>query len=175
LIHVSDISSLLQGWLSHYGTLALFILLALGIVGLPIPDETLLVLAGFMAAHGHLSVPVTIAASFCGSIFGITLSYLIGWTAGRRLLRKYGSWIGVTAERLERTHQWFEWIGKWLLLVGYFIPGVRHLVGVVAGMAELEYWKFAALAYTGAIIWCSVFLSIGYFFHDSWQYLHQYL
>lgn len=114
--------------------------------------------------NGNLHIPFTLLAAYAGSICGITLSYLIGRTAGHYLVNKYGGWIGLTHERLADVHAWFEKYGKWTLSFGYFIPGVRHLTGFASGMTELEYDKFALYAYTGAVVWVTTFLSFGYFF-----------
>jgi membrane protein DedA with SNARE-associated domain len=102
---------------------------------------------------------------------GITLSYVLGRTAGSHVLHRYGHMMGLTEDRLKIVHQWFESYGKWTLTFGYFIPGIRHFTGFAAGTSELEYPKFALFAYLGAAIWATVFLSIGYFFGDYWYHL----
>lgn len=153
-------------WLLHYGSFSLFILLALGVFALPVPDETLMVLSGILMKNGELPVHSTLAAAFLGSMFGITLSYLFGRIAGSKVLHKYGSRFGLTEEKLNHVHAWFEKYGKWTLTFGYFVPGVRHLTGFAAGSSELEYPKFALFAYFGATIWASFFLSLGYFLGD---------
>jgi membrane protein DedA with SNARE-associated domain len=158
--------------ITQYGSIALFFLLALGIVGLPIPDETLLVTAGAFIAHGDLHFSTTVLAAFSGSIFGVTLSYLLGRTLGYKMLHDYGGYIGVTQEKLQKSHDWFEHYGKWLVFIGYFITGFRHLTGILAGLVKLEYWVFALFAYSGALGWCLLFVSIGYFsFSNIAQYL----
>lgn len=156
-------NEVLSNWLIHYGSIVLFVLLVLGIIILPVPEETLMILAGTLMSNGHLNIPFTIIAAFAGSICGITLSYLIGRTAGHYLIVKYGGRIGITSEHLDYAHNWFERFGKWTLMIGYFIPGVRHMTGLVSGMSYMEYKHFALFAYVGAILWVSVFLSIGYF------------
>ncbi len=165
LEYLPDIDALTV-WLVEYGSVALFILLALGIVALPVPEETLMVISGVLMASNVLHIPSTIVAAFLGSVTGITMSYLLGKTAGTYLLHRWGSWFGITEKRMEQAHYWFERFGKWTLVVGYFIPGVRHLTGFCAGMTELEYRTFAIYAYLGALLWVTTFLSIGYFFCD---------
>ncbi|WP_419421262.1 DedA family protein (plasmid) [Legionella sp. D16C41] len=166
---VSELQTHLSYWLIHYGSFTLFGLLALGIIGLPIPDETLLLFSGYMMAHGKLSIWLTPICALLGSMFGITVSYLIGYFGGRPLILRFGRLFGITEERLNRVHQQFDRFGKWLLLIGYFIPGVRHLIGIVAGIVFLRFWEFALLAYTGALIWTTSFLVIGFFFHNTLQ------
>jgi membrane protein DedA with SNARE-associated domain len=156
-------------WISQYGYVGIFCLLTLGIVGLPIPDETLLTFVGYLAFKGNLHVLPTIAVSVCGSMFGITLSYLLGRTGGVHLVARYGHVLHITPAKMERARNWFQRVGKWSLLFGYFIPGLRHLNAYVAGTAELRYRFFALFAYTGAVIWATTFIAIGYFVSEHWR------
>jgi membrane protein DedA with SNARE-associated domain len=146
----------------QHGSIALFVLLAVGIVGLPIPDETLLVFVGFLLARDKLPLVSTLVCAYIGSMCGISLSYVIGRLAGSWLIKRYGRWIGITPQRIERAHAWFQRIGAWTLPIGYFIPGVRHLTGYVAGTLQLNLRKFSLFAYSGAVIWVSTFIIIGY-------------
>lgn len=152
----------LTTWLTYYGPLSLFILLALGIVALPVPEETLLVTSGALMKNGQMDEFSTILAAICGSILGITTSYLIGRTTSKYVIHRYGSWLGITEARLDQAHAWFEKYGKWSLFIGYFIPGVRHFTGLFAGITELQYSHFALYAYTGAVVWVTLFITVGY-------------
>src|SRR5262245_48479342 len=104
---------LFEQWLLHYGSFALAGFLALGIFGLPIPDDTLLALASYLMTNGKLSSLTTIPAAYIGSMAGITLSYILGYTAGRKVIIQLGRYIGITQEKLEKAHQWYERFGKW--------------------------------------------------------------
>lgn len=150
-------------WILHYGSFALFCLLALGIVGLPVPDETLLVFVGVLIAKGKLPLVTTFLSAFLGSALGITLSYLIGFATEKLFIEKYGPWIGLTEKKIQKVRHWFDKIDKWVLFFGYFIPGVRHLTGYIAGTTQMSYKRFMLYAYSGALVWCITFLTIGYF------------
>ncbi len=154
----------LSFWLTHYGSFVLFALLALGIIALPVPEETLLVLSGALMHSGHLKIPQTILAAYAGSVVGITVSYLIGKLAGDYIMTREGKWADGLKKHLQTAHNWFERFGKWSLFIGYFIIGVRHFTGVVAGMSRLDLKNFALYAYTGAFFWIATFLTIGYYF-----------
>ncbi len=154
---------------SQYGDVALFFLLILGIIGLPVPDETLLTFSGYLIFKGHLHFPTTLAAAFAGSVCGISGSYLIGRTGGLFLIHKYGRYVHITPERLDYVHAWFERVGRWGLFFGYFIPGIRHFTAVIAGTSALEYPVFALFAYSGALVWVSTFLTLGYFLGEEWS------
>lgn len=158
-----------EEWLTRYGYAGIFLGLVLGIVGLPIPDETLLTLSGYLAFRGDFRLLPTCAVGFFGSACGITISYLLGRVVGLRLDGKLGRWLHLDRKALERVHAWFARGGKWLLLVGYFIPGVRHFTAIVAGSSKLEVPVFALFAYTGALLWSLTFISIGYRFGGEWN------
>ncbi len=160
--------SLLQ-WISQYGYAGLFVLLVLGIVGLPVPDETLLVFSGYLISKGRWNPLFAFASAFAGSVCGISISYLLGRTVGHAAIERYGKLIHLTPAKIELVHQWFRRFGNWLLSIGYFIPGVRHFTALVAGMSGLEFRVFAPFAYVGAAIWVACFLSLGYWFGENWH------
>jgi membrane protein DedA with SNARE-associated domain len=153
------------------GSIALFFLLALGILALPIPDETLLIMAGILIGRGALHPIPTLIAAYAGSLVGVSGSYLIGRFISTHFLEKYGKKIGLTKKKLAKVHEWFERFGKWTLFFGYFVPGIRHLTGISSGIAKLEFHEFALFAYSGGILWVSLFLFLGYFFGDYGIYL----
>lgn len=161
------IPSYITVWIHQYGSFALFGLLALGIVALPVPEEALMVFAGFLIRKGKLFFIPTVLAAYGGAITGITMSYLIGRVGLRYILKKYEAWPNLRL-KMDKWHDWFARYGRWTLFFGYFVPGVRHFTGLAAGVGQLKFTQFAFFAYSGAIIWASLFLSIGFF---STQYL----
>ncbi len=156
-------------WLSQYGYVGLFAGLLFGILGLPIPDETLLVFCGYLIYRGRLDFTTTFLAGFAGSLCGITLSFYLGRSLGRAVVHRYGKYIRLTPAHLERVDRWFERIGAWSLSIGYFIPGIRHFTALVAGMGHMRYFTFALFAYSGAAVWVALFLTLGYVFGDRWE------
>jgi membrane protein DedA with SNARE-associated domain len=167
------------GWITTYGYGAIFLLLMLGIVGLPIPDETLLVFCGYLISKGTMRpIPAWIFA-VAGSWCGISLSYTIGRTLGLGVVHKFGKYLHITEERLDRVHKWFDRLGHWVLFFGYYIAGVRHFSAIVAGTSKLPFRSFAAYAWSGGLLWVSTFLTLGYFLGENWkqiaQVIHEYV
>jgi len=158
-------------WLSQLGPFGLFALLMLGIFGLPIPDETILVLAGSMIRSGQLQAVPTAVAAMSGAMAGITISFVLGRVGGRALLTRPTFARFIHRSALDRTERWFQRVGKWLLMVGYFVPGVRHVTAIVAGVSGLSPRSFAAFASMGAGLWVSCFLWIGYALAKRWPML----
>jgi len=152
------VESQIIAWITQYGYLAIFVLLIFGIVGLPVPDETLLTFTGYLIYRRELSMPLAFAAAVA-----------LGRSFGLALLQRFGKHVHLTPERLARAHAWFERIGHWALTVGYFIPGVRHLTAYAAGMTEVAPHQFALFAYSGTVLWVTAFLSLGYFLGERWK------
>ncbi len=156
-------------WIAAHGYGAIFLLLVLGVVGLPIPDETLLVGCGALIGRGTLHAAPAFFSALAGSWCGISLSYTIGRTLGVGTVHRYGKYLHVTEERLARMHQWFDRIGHWALFVGYFIAGVRHFTALTAGMSKLGFPSFVAYAWSGGALWVATFLTLGYYVGDNWK------
>ncbi len=156
-------------WIAHYGYFAIFALLTLGIVGLPIPDETLLTFSGYLAYKGSFSLPLVFLAAWAGSTCGITISFYLGRTFGMGVIHRYGKYAHITEEHIRKAHAWFDRVGHWGLTFGYFIPGVRHVSAFAAGMSEVTPPQFALFAYSGGFLWVVSFLSLGYFLGDRWE------
>lgn len=160
----------LLNWIPEYGYPALFILLMLGIVGLPIPDETLLTFSGYLIFKNELALIPTMATAFLGSICGITISYAIGRCLGRYFVRTVGRRLRIGPDDLDKVNAWYVRWGKYALIVGYFVPGIRHLVALVAGSSNLPLVIFMPFAYTGALIWSATFLGLGYGLGETWAH-----
>jgi membrane protein DedA with SNARE-associated domain len=157
-------------WVATYGYFAIFGLLVLGIVGIPVPDEFLLTSCGFLIYRGDLHPIPAFVSALAGSMCGITCSYVIGRTLGWKVLHsRVGRLLHVREEQIQWVHDWFNRIGHLALMIGYFVPGVRHFTAIVAGTSGLEYPGFAAFAYAGALAWVSTFVFIGYHFGSRWE------
>lgn len=169
----------IEAWIGQYGYFAIFGLLVLGIVGLPVPDETLLTFTGFLVFRGRLRLPLSYASALAGSLCGITLSYVLGRTFGLGLIHRYGRYLRITEEHVRKAHAWFARVGHWGLTFGYFVPGVRHLTAYAAGMSEVEPHQFAIFAYSGGCLWVAAFVGLGYFLGERWEAvernIHHYL
>lgn len=140
-----------------------------GIIGLPVPDETLLTLLGYLVLKGDLQFVPTFITALAGVFCGITVSYFLGRTGGIFVVKKYGVLLHVTDARLLLVRQWFERIGKWSLMIGFFLPGFRHVIAIVAGASGLRLLSFMIFAYSGAFIWAAVFITSGYIIGREWH------
>jgi membrane protein DedA with SNARE-associated domain len=163
-------------WLiARYGYIGIFAALALGIVGLPVPDEVLLTYIGYTVFHGKMMYLFALISAFLGATTGISISYAIGLKLGLPFLKKFGPKIHITPKRIEYTQNLFNKYGNAVLIVGYFIPGVRHLSAYIAGISHMDLRKFMIFAYSGAFLWSIAFISLGYQLGERWFMVAKYI
>ncbi len=153
-------STMLQ-FLSDYGYLAIYGLLNLGIVGLPVPDELLMTTVGYLTTIGTMKFPYALFFSFAGAMSGMMISYWIGKKAGRPFLNRYGKWVGLKPHRIAKAEQWMNKYGPLSIMFGYFIPGFRHVTCYLCGITKMPLRKYSLFASLGALFWCLIFILIG--------------
>jgi membrane protein DedA with SNARE-associated domain len=161
--------------IAHFGYFGIIIVLIGGIVGLPVPDEVLLTYVGYKVFQGTLSYIPSLLSAFVGAIGGISLSYFIGYKFGLPLIKKFGPKIHITENKINRTQKLFLKVGPVIILVGYFIPGVRHLTAYVAAINNFPFRKFIAYAYTGAFLWSFTFVTLGRKLGEDWDLVEFYV
>jgi membrane protein DedA with SNARE-associated domain len=154
---------------------AIYGLLMFGIIGLPVPDEVLLTFVGYLLYKGNLNFVPAVAAALLGSITGISISYVFGRTGALKIIKKYSRFFHVTPEKLDALHEWFTRKGKWTLIIGYYMPGIRHFIAIIAGTSKLRYCTFSLFAYSGAIIWITTFISAGFLLGEGWYHISKIL
>lgn len=164
--------------IGQYGHMAVFLLLTLGIVGLPLPDEILLTYIGYVTSIGKIHFAFTLVSAFAGAVCGISISYLLGIKLGEPFLRKYGPRFFIKEKAILRTNTLFNKYGSLVLFICYFIPGVRHVAAYLAGITRFSFKRFATFAYTGAFVWVLTFLVLGNRLGSNWKvvfsYVHEY-
>lgn len=158
--------------LNQYGYIILFSALLLELIAFPLPGEVIMTYCGFLVFEGKMNWIISILVATFGATLGITISYFTGTTLGYEFFKKYGSYIHLGPERLKKTSTWFNTYGNTLLIVAYFIPGVRHVTGYFSGIIKIPYKKFALNAYLGALIWSCTFISLGKTLGQNWDKFH---
>jgi len=153
--------------LHGYGII--FTLLALGIFGLPLPNDLILASVGYLIFKGRLHPLPAVAVAFLGSMCGMAVNYAIGLTFGLYMVHKFGRLLHVTDEQINRMHKWFEHSGKWALVYGYFLPGVRHVTAFVAGTSRMTFREFIVFSSIGGLLWSTTYILLGYFLEESWS------
>ncbi|MGA3211439.1 MAG: VTT domain-containing protein [Terriglobales bacterium] len=153
----------LAPWLHQYGVVAVFVILTLESFGVPLPGESLLLVAAILAGRGDLSFSALFFAAWAGAVIGDNIGYLIGRLLGRKLLGRYGGKIGLTAERLRKVEAVFARYGP--LTVGFarFLNVLRQLNGIVAGTLEMDWRRFLVFNAVGGALWVLIWTTIGFY------------
>ena len=148
--------------IDHYGYLGLFVGLALGNIGLPVGTEILLPLAGALTATGHLSnLWLTILVALVGELAGGSVGYAIGRFGGVPLIERYGKYVHFTHARLMRVHAFFDRWGTFAIFVCRFLPVLRGIVAIPAGIAEMNLALFYLWTFLGSLIFCTFLILLG--------------
>lgn len=158
--------------LTHFGYIALALLLAGGIFGLPIPDEMILIFCGYLIYIGHIDLLPTIASAAIGSLTGMSISYGLGNFIGLPAVHRFGKYTGMTEQRLYRAEIWFKRFGKYAVMIGYFIPGVRQLTAFLSAVNQMGFRDFFFCAIPGGLVWVSVFIGTGWYLGRDWHKAH---
>lgn len=166
---VDEMMTAFGGYITQYGYGALFGLFFLGILGMPLPEETLLVFSGFLVSIGKLEYGPTMLVCFLGSVLAMTAAYWIGRTLGYTFLERYGKRLGMGYTVYKKTEDWFNRVGKWALPIGYFIPGVRQFTAYFAGITRLPFLTFMLYTYTGGLFWSLLFVTLGWQLGERWE------
>ncbi|MGF1429905.1 DedA family protein [Kitasatospora sp. LaBMicrA B282] len=152
----------LAPFLSHYGYLAVGLLVLLDNAAIPVPGQTVLILAAVYAGAGRLDLAGVIAVAVAAAILGDYLGYLIGRYGGRALVDRWGRYVGLTGERLHKAEDFFDRNGGKVVLVARFIDGLRQTNGIIAGTTEMPVRRFMLWNTLGALLWVGTWSTVGY-------------
>lgn len=158
-------------WIAKYGYMGLFLSMFLGIVGLPVPDEILMVFAGYMASEGKMDFIPTCIAAGLGSFCGMSISFMIGKNIGFPILEKLRIKFHFNDDKMERFKRWFLQYGKFAVAFGYFVPGFRHITPILAGINKWSFREFIYSASIGGLVWVLFFVSTGIFLGPRWRFV----
>ena len=141
----------------------------------PIPSELVMPFAGFLAFEGKFSFLFVVIASSLGSLFGSLISYYIGAYGGDRFVRKFGKYFLLDISDLEKTEKWFDKRGGKTIFISRFIPVVRHLISIPAGIGKMDIKKFCLYTLLGATIWNTFLAYLGFLVGQNWNIISGYM
>lgn len=148
--------------LEHWGYLAIFLVVILGNVGLPVPEETILALAGYLVWRGQLRLLLVIAVGVASAAVGDNLGYWFGRRYGRAAIERYGRRILLPPERMEKVWRFVSRHGARAVFAARFLPGIRILAGPLAGAAGVGFPEFLVANALGAALYVPYAVGVGY-------------
>ena len=152
--------------INNFGYLGVVLLIAIENIFPPIPSEVILTFGGFATTISNITVIGTIIAATIGSVIGAIALYYIGRILNEERIdkiveSKVGKILGLSKEDIHKAFSWFDSKGKYAVFFGRFIPIVRSLVSIPAGMAKMAIIPFLALTTVGSLIWNTVLVTLG--------------
>jgi membrane protein DedA with SNARE-associated domain len=164
-----DIFEFLRGALVHYGYWAVAAVLLLEGAGLPLPGETILLLASFLAYSEHeLQLPWVIVVGTLASTLGGEFGFALGRHGGRPLIERYRHVFWIRAETMERGDRLFERYGAATVFLARFLFGMRVIASLLAGALHMPWRKFVVFNFLGAAVWVTAICCTGYLFGGHW-------
>jgi membrane protein DedA with SNARE-associated domain len=148
--------------LNRYGYAAIIAVIILEDFGIPAPGETVLIAAAVYAGAGQLNIIAVVLIAVAAAVVGDNIGYAIGRFGGRALVVRYGRYVLLNEQRLNRAEEFFGRHGAAIVTVARFIDGLRQLNGLIAGITGMPWWRFLMFNALGAGLWVGVWAGIGY-------------
>jgi membrane protein DedA with SNARE-associated domain len=153
--HIADL-------LATWGYLGIFVAVFAGNLGVPVPEETVMLAAGFVAGQALLDLRLVFIVVIASAVSGDCCGYLIGRTGGQRLLEWLATTFPFMRKRYERLQLFFRTHGSKAVFMARFITGVRFMAGPMAGACGMPFFQFLGWNVLGAMVWCSLVVTVGY-------------
>jgi membrane protein DedA with SNARE-associated domain len=136
------------------------------------PSEIILGLAGWLLLARHDApftavFPAGLVAAL-GSVIGASFTYWLARLGGRPAVERILGWIGIRGQHIVHGERQFQRWGPGLVFFGRMVPGVRTLITIPAGLARMPFWQFLLATFSGAYLWCTLLLGVGYFLGHEW-------
>ena len=161
-------------FINSTGYVSVFILMAMESMVFPIPSEAVMPFAGFLIAQKVFSFFGVIFWSTFGSIVGSLISYYMGFKGGKPFVNKYGKYFLLNNEDLEKTENFFKRRGEITIFISRFIPVIRHLISLPAGIAKMDIFKFSLYTIIGAGLWNTFLAVMGFYLRQNWEQIMTY-
>ena len=159
----------LLGFMTSFGYYSLFALMALESASLPIPSEVVLPFAGYLVYLGVMEFWVGVAVSTAASIAGALVDYYLALWLGRRFVVRMLKAFGLGSGALDRAERWFERSGQWTVFVARFVPGLRTVISLPAGLFEMGMRPFLLMTFAGCLAWSAILMYAGYLAGPAWD------
>ncbi len=136
---------------------------------LPFPSEAALIPAGYLAAQGKMDPLLATLCGALGSLLGASVNYGVSMWLGRPIMERIGGYVFVTPDKLDAADRYFATHGEITTFIGRLIPGIRHLISIPAGVARMNFARFALYTTLGAGFWSAVLVGVGYWVGQNEQ------
>jgi membrane protein DedA with SNARE-associated domain len=172
---LNDVINWIVSTVGDLGYIGIFVMMFLESSFFPFPSEVVMVPAGYLASKGEMSLILAILFGVGGSLAGAIFNYLLALKFGRAFLLKYGKYIFLKEESLNKLESFFEEHGEISTFSGRLIPGIRQYISLPAGLAKMSLARFSFFTTLGAAIWVVVLALVGYYIGENETLVKEYL
>ena len=165
----------LSGTLQHYGLWAIGLLITLEDFGVPVPGETILIAGAIFAGAGRINVVALGVVAFVAAVTGDNIGFAIGHFGGRALALRFGKYVFLTEERLDKAERFFDRRGSIVITFARFVEGLRQANGIIAGITGMHWLRFVIFNAIGAALWVGTWITIGYFAGNNITTVYHYI
>lgn len=166
--------TLMTDLVGTHGVIAVFLLMVLDGISIPVPSEVVMTFGGFLAGQGRVSMTAIIVAGVMGNVVGSSVAWWVGKAKGRDWALRW-HWLHITPARLDSVDRWFDRYGSWAVLLSRFVPLLRTLISIPAGIVRMPFWRFTILSTIGFIPWVTGWAFAGLAVGENWPALQKQL
>ncbi len=168
------ISSWIINIISHFGYGGVTFLMALESACIPVPSEIIMTFSGYLVWIEKMSfLPVVLWATL-GNLLGSIVAYIVGFYGGRPFVEKYGKYLLISGDDLDRAENWFRKYGAWSVSFSRMLPVVRTFISLPAGIARMPFLKFSIYTALGSLPWAVILTYIGVIMGENWSGIEVY-
>jgi len=164
----------ITAFVTSVGYWGIFFLMALESTMFPLPSELVMPFAGFLVANLTFGFWTVLIASTLGCLAGSLFSYYLGYYGGIPFVRKFGKYFLINEGHMKKSEEWFANKGDITILIGRFIPGIRHVISIPAGVSRMNVFEFSIFTVIGAGIWNAILIGLGYLLEKNWKLVYAY-
>ncbi|EZP52692.1 DedA family protein [Sphingomonas sp. RIT328] len=170
---ISNLVATMAGWIvaaiAVTGYIGIIGLMALESACIPLPSEIIMPFGGYLVSTGRLDLWLVAIAGAVGCNLGSALAYEVGRRGGRAMVERYGRWLLLTPEDLDRSERFFERFGGAAVLIGRMLPGIRSFIALPAGIARMPLLRFHLYTFIGSLPWCLGLAYAGQVLGSRWN------
>ena len=159
---------------SAVGYFGVLVLMTFESACIPIPSEIIMPFSGFLVSSGKLNLWLVTLAGALGNLIGAVITYAIGFYGGRPFILKYGKYFFVKEKEVHHAEKFFERWGDFAVFIARNLPVIRTFISLPAGVAEMNFPKFALYSFVGSLPWCLALTYLGYVLGSNWLLIRQY-
>lgn len=159
--------------ISGMGYSGIVVLMAIESACIPLPSEVIMPFSGYLVSTGRFNIHLASFAGAFGCAVGSTVTYWVGYFGGRAFIEKWGRFILIRKEELERADRWFEKYGSSAAFFSRLLPIIRTFISLPAGISRMNFWRFLLYSFVGSIPWCYLLAYIGLVMGENWENIRE--